>query len=113
MARYAPGSFPARRGLSWLLPPALGERRVIRSPRRRGRAASLKRQAKSRGRNEGSSRIARCRIELYIWLKHARAWDKVCFQTDAVGVLEQHRIVTRRPCSLLRAVDYDGPNLSK
>ena len=63
--------------------------------------------------SEGSRRIARCRIELYAWLKHARAWDEVCFQTDAVGVLEQHRIVTRRPCSLLRALDYRGPNLSK
>src|SRR5262249_822696 len=30
-------SFLAGRGLSWLLSPALGERRVIRSPRRRGR----------------------------------------------------------------------------
>src|SRR5262249_40146221 len=80
---------------------------------RRARAASAKRQAKSCGRSEGSSRIALCRIELYIWLKPARAWDKVCFQTDAVGVLEQHRIVTRCPCPLLRAVDYDGPHLSK
>src|SRR5262249_16292097 len=86
---------------------------IIRSPRRRGRATPPKRQAKSCGRSEGSSRIALCRIELYIWFKHARAWDKVCFQTDAVGVLEQHRIVTRCPCPLLRAVDYDGPYLSK
>src|SRR5262245_51890819 len=84
-----------------------------RSPHRRGRAASAKRQAKSCGRSEGSSRIALCRIELYIWLKQARAWDKVCLQTNAVGVLEQHRIVTRCPCPLLRAVDYDGPHLSK
>jgi hypothetical protein len=30
---------------------------------------------------EGSSRIARCRIELYVWLQHARAWDEVCFPT--------------------------------
>jgi hypothetical protein len=35
VARYAPSSLPARRGLSWLLPPALGERRFIQSPRRR------------------------------------------------------------------------------
>ena len=61
----------------------------------------------------GSSRIALCRIELYTWLKHARAWDKVCFETDTVGVLEQHRIVTRCPCPLLRAVDYDGLHLAK
>ena len=63
------------------------------------------------GRIEGSRR--RCQIELHVWLKHARAGDEVCFQTDAVGVLEQHRIVTRRPCSLLRALDYGGPNLPK
>src|SRR5262245_31364959 len=67
---------------------------------------------KSCGRS-GSSQIALRRIELYTWLKQARAWDKVCFQTDAVGVLEQHRIVTRCPCPLLRAVDYGGPHLSK
>ena len=42
-------------------------------------------ETESSGRSEGSSRIARCRIELYVWLKHARAWDEVCFQTDAVG----------------------------
>ena len=41
------------------------------------------------------------------------AWDEVCFQTDAVGVLEQYRTVTGRPCSLLRGLDYGGPNLSK
>src|SRR5262249_35703508 len=42
LPRYAPGlarsrPFPSGRGLSWLLSPVLGERRVIRSPRRRGR----------------------------------------------------------------------------
>jgi hypothetical protein len=34
---------------------------------------------------EGSSRIARCRIELYVWLQHARAWDEVCFCKDPNG----------------------------
>jgi|GEM_PF-6912546 hypothetical protein len=57
-------------------------------------------EAKSCGPSEGSPRIALCRIELYIWSKHARARDKVCFQTDAVGVLEQHRIVAWYPCPL-------------
>src|SRR5215469_728627 len=50
-------------------------------------AEESKRQAKSCGWSECSSRIALCRIELYIWLKKARAWDKVCFQTDAVEEL--------------------------
>lgn len=44
-------------------------------------------------------------------MKHALAWDEVCFKTNAIGVLEQDRIVTRCPCSLLRALDYGGPNL--
>src|SRR5215831_11682969 len=76
-----------------------------------GAGKQRRRKGRSSGRSERSNRIA-LRIELYIWLKHARAWDKVCVQTDAVGVLEQHRIVTRCPCPLLRAVDYDGPHLS-
>src|SRR5882757_10734867 len=69
--------------------------------------------AEASARIESSRRIALCRIELCAGLKHARAWDEICFQTDAVGVLEQYRIVTRRPCSLLRALDYGGPDLSK
>ena len=80
----------------------------------RGRAASaVDFEAESWDWIEGSRRIVRCRIELYVWLKHAGAWDEVGFQTDAIGVLEQHRIVTRRPCSLLRGLDYGGPNLPK
>ena len=64
-------------------------------------------------RSEGSRRIAGCRVKLHAWLEHARAWDEACFKANAVGVLEQHRIVTRRPCFLLRGLDHGGPNLSK
>ena len=70
-----------------------------RSPRRRRRAASA---ADFEAESWTDRRLTSNNLLLdrtLRWSKYARAWHEVRFQTDAVGVLEQHRIVSWCPCS--------------
>src|SRR5262249_24706385 len=61
----------------------------------------------------GSALIAFARVELHASGKHASARNKVRFQANAIRVFEQHRVIARCPCAVLRRMNDGSAHLTQ